>query len=310
MTIASIVVAAGVASATPVTAAQLIDADPWGDLRESLSAADHASSGDVITTEALDNDGSRTGAIDTNAPATAPDTQDAAPIMPAVLTTPAPSRGKSRSISSKASWTSNRYDNGLTAVSVHQTLLPDLNARVGADMSVISVRPFATTSESLIDKYGSRNPRAQSGAGSAWLTLSTPGVASLWDKTNVEARLDPIEDVSRVNISLTKSMMIGSPGYVLDLSNHVGVAQNGLGTLIGVNGDHTLTASQTASLLLQDTGTRFIAGQSLSSADNKWLRRIGGEQRLIGNINLSATISETAEGPSDKALLANYRRKW
>lgn len=296
-------------SAVPASAAQLINVDPWADLRESFSPADQAA--DVARTEALTSDYAEPAVIEANAPTSLLEEPDWTILNSTVSAAPAALRGNQRrTIGNNASWTSERHDNGSTAMSVQQTVLPDWNARVGADLSVVNARPFVSASETLIDKYGSRTPRAEAGAGSAWLTLSTPGVASIWDKTNIEARLDPVQDVSKVRMSMTKSLPLSDPHYRIDFSNDFGVVQDGIGTLIGANGNHTMTTSQTATLSLPDTGTKFIAGQTLSTIDNKWLRRIGSEQRLSRNISLSATVSEAADGPSNKALLANFRRKW
>ena len=67
---------------------------------------------------------------------------------------------------------------------------------------------------------------------------------------------------------------------------------------------------QSAKLSIADTGTSFIAGQSLSSTDDKWLRKIGAEQKLFGGVTISGSIGETALGASNKSLSAGFKRSW
>ena len=58
------------------------------------------------------------------------------------------------------------------------------------------------------------------------------------------------------------------------------------------------------------TGTSFIAGQSLSSTDDKWLRKIGAEQKLFGGVTISGSIGETALGTTNKSLSAGFKHSW
>jgi hypothetical protein len=67
---------------------------------------------------------------------------------------------------------------------------------------------------------------------------------------------------------------------------------------------------QSAKLSITDTGTSFIAGQTLSSTDDKWLRKIGAEQKLFGDVSISGSIGETAQGASNKSLTAGFKHSW
>jgi hypothetical protein len=67
---------------------------------------------------------------------------------------------------------------------------------------------------------------------------------------------------------------------------------------------------QSAKLSITDTGTSFIAGQTLSSTDDKWLRKIGAEQKLFGDVSISGSIGETAQGTANKSLTAGFRHSW
>jgi hypothetical protein len=70
------------------------------------------------------------------------------------------------------------------------------------------------------------------------------------------------------------------------------------------------TTDQSARLSIADTGTSFITGQTLSSTDDKWLRKIGAEQKLFDGVSISASVGETAQGPSNKSLTAGFKRSW
>ena len=57
---------------------------------------------------------------------------------------------------------------------------------------------------------------------------------------------------------------------------------------------------QSAKLSIADTGTSFIAGQTLSSADDKWLRKIGAEQKLFDGVSITGSIGETPQGTTEQ----------
>jgi hypothetical protein len=59
-----------------------------------------------------------------------------------------------------------------------------------------------------------------------------------------------------------------------------------------------------------DTGTSFFAGQSLSTTDDKWLRKIGAEQKIIGGFNISTSIAETPLGIPNKSVSAGFKQSW
>jgi hypothetical protein len=65
-----------------------------------------------------------------------------------------------------------------------------------------------------------------------------------------------------------------------------------------------------AKLSIADTGTSFSAGQTLSSTDDKWLRKIGAEQKLFGGVSLSGSISETPLGTASKSISAGFKQSW
>jgi hypothetical protein len=208
------------------------------------------------------------------------------------------------------SWSSKDRPNGSAAVSVKQPVSPLLDARVGADMTVVNQPQALTSSDLLRQKFSTDAPPSQS-SGTAWAAITAPGVASIWDKTAVEARVDPSQEQSKLGTSLSKSLPLNEQ-YSLTLQNGYNVVQQGVVPVPGLAGHpvRNYETEQSAKLSIADTGTSFVAGQTLSSTDDKWLRRIGAEQKLFGDVNISGSIGETAQGTSNKSLTAGFKRSW
>ena len=208
------------------------------------------------------------------------------------------------------SWSSKGKPNGSAAVSVKQPVSPFLDARVGADMTVVDQSQTLTSSDLLRQKFSADAPPSQS-SGTAWGAITAPGVASIWDKTAVEARLDPSQEQSKLGTSLSKSLPLNEQ-YSLTLQNGYNVVQQGVVPVPGIAGRpvRNYQTEQSAKLSIADTGTSFIAGQTLSSADDKWLRKIGAEQKLFGDVSISGSIGETAQGTANKSLTAGFKHSW
>jgi hypothetical protein len=222
------------------------------------------------------------------------------------------------------SWSSHDQPNGSAALSVKQPLSPFWDARIGADMTVTREPSTLTGSELLSEKLANGGSQPQSG-GSAWAAITAPGVGPVWDKTAVEARVDPAQEQSKLGTSLSKSLPLNEQ-YSLILQNGYNVTQQGI---ISAPGHSSLPCAdcvnlsampgrparnyatdQSAKLSVADTGTSFIAGQTMSSTDDKWLRKIGAEQKLFDGVSISASVGETAQGPSNKSLTAGFKHSW
>ena len=206
------------------------------------------------------------------------------------------------------SWSSNSKPNGAAGVSVKQPLSPFWDTRIGADMTV--TRQPTTMSELLSEKATNGGNEPQSG-GSAWAAITAPGVGSIWDKTAVEARVDPGQEQSKLGTSVSKSLPL-SEQYSLTLQNGYNVIQQGVVPVPGIaaHPSRNYQTEQSAKLSITDTGTSLVAGQTLSTTDDKWLRKIGAEQKLFDGVSISASAGETAQGQSNKSLSAGFKRSW
>ncbi|UFX44121.1 hypothetical protein HAP47_0033780 [Bradyrhizobium sp. 41S5] len=207
------------------------------------------------------------------------------------------------------SWSTNNNANGSSAVSVKQSISPFLDTRIGADMTVAK-QGTMTTSEQLSERLANGGSLPQSG-GSAWASISTGGVASIWDKTSVEARVDPGADQSKVGTSLSKSVPL-SEQYSLTLQSGYNLIQQGVVPVPGVDGrpSRSYDTDQSARLSVTDTGTSVTAGQTLSTAEDRWLRKVGAEQKLFDGVTVSGSGGETAQGTINKSIGAGYKRSW
>ncbi len=209
------------------------------------------------------------------------------------------------------SWSSNDNNtNGSSAVSVKQSLSSFLNTQVGADMSVAR-QPQTLTESQLLSELLANGGSLPQSSGTAWASITAPGVDAIWDKTAVEARVDPSQDQSKLGTSLSKSVPL-TDRYSLTLQNGYDFIEQGAIPGVGMIG-HTARSydtDQSATLNIADTGTSFTAGQSLSSTDERWLRRIGAEQKLFGGVSISGSIGENPVGPPNRSLTAGYRQSW
>ncbi|MDA9402366.1 hypothetical protein [Bradyrhizobium sp. CCBAU 45389] len=205
-------------------------------------------------------------------------------------------------------WSSNANANGSSAVTVKQSVFEFWDTRIGADMTVAS-EP-RTMSELLAQKAANGGSLPQS-SGSAWATATAPGAGVIWDKTAVEARVDPGSEQSKIGASLTKSMPL-SGDTQLTLQNGYSVNQQGTTAVPGIGGHITRNyeTDQSAKVTITDTGTSISAGQTLSTTDDKWLRKLGAEQKLFDNVTVSGSVGETSQGAINKSVTAGFKKSW
>jgi hypothetical protein len=227
------------------------------------------------------------------------------------LTGPAPKGGAASKGADnvEAAWSANERANGTSAVSVKQSITPFWDTRIGADMTVAR-QGTVTTSELLSEKLANGGSLPQS-SGTAWAAITAPGVASIWDKTAVEARVDPGSEQSRLGTSLSKSLPL-SEQYSVTLKNDYNLIQQGIVPVPGIvsHPARSYETDQSARLSITDTGTSLIAGQTLSTSDDRWLRKVGAEQKLFDGVTISGSIGEAPSGAASKSLSAGFKHSW
>jgi len=225
----------------------------------------------------------------------------------------APAKGRAASkdsASSGAAWSSSLKGNGASQVTVKQSVFPFWDARVGADMTVVNPNSVTTSADLLRQKYAPDAAPSQS-SGAAWAAITAPGVGTLWDKTAVEARVDPGQEQGKLGTSISKNVPL-SEQYALTLQGGYNLIQQGLLPVPGVpsHPSRTYETDQSAKLSITDTGTSFTAGRTTSSNDDKWLGKVGAEQKLFDGVTISGSISETPSGAVNKSFGAGFKRSW
>lgn len=208
-----------------------------------------------------------------------------------------------------SSWTSND-NNGASSVSVKQSVLPFWDTRVGADMNVARQGGARSAQDAYRNQFGDGTQATSNGT--AWAAMTAPGVGSIWDQTSIEARVDPYADQTKLGTSISKSVPLAGNQYSLTLQSGYNVIQQGSIPMVGYNGRPTRSyeTDQQARFNISETGTSFLAGQSLATTDDKWLRKVGAEQKLFGGINVTGSLSETTTGVTNKSLTAGFKHSW
>ncbi|MGA9954515.1 MAG: hypothetical protein WBQ22_14915, partial [Bradyrhizobium sp.] len=118
----------------------------------------------------------------------------------------------------------------------------------------------------------------------------------------------PSQDQGKLGTSLSKSLTI-TEQYSLTLQNGYNMTQ-GLAPMPGSAGHTIYETEQSAKFGIADTGTSFSAGQTLSTTDDRWLRKIGAEQKIVGGFNISGSIAETPLGIANKSVSAGFKQSW
>jgi len=209
-----------------------------------------------------------------------------------------------------SSWSRNDSGNGTSEVAIKSEASPFLDARVGANLNVVKP-PASTLADSLSDKMLSGDtPRNSSGT--AWASMIGPGVPHIWDKTAVDLSMDSGTDQSKLGTTLSRSLPLADNAYLLTLQNAYRLTEPAPVPLTGSNSQEsrTLEIERSARLSVNHTGTSLLAGQTLSSSDDKWLGKVGAQQSLFGDVTVTGTVSETPHGPVNKSLTAGFKKSW
>ncbi len=281
---------AGLMLAPGASLAAEASADPWALIAPRQPAESDSAAADV---EAAVSDPSQ---ADWSAINATPDAGKAAPHRAAAAAKPG------------TAWSQSDKPNGFSAVTVKQPLLPLWDTRVGADFNVAGQGQLPTP---LPEKLATDGHLSQS-SGTAWAATTAPGFGPIWDKTAIEARLDPAQDQRKLATSISKSIPLVGGATTLMLQGGYSVTdQAALPAWVSAGrSQYSYGADQSAKLQFSQTGTSLLAGQSLSATEDRWLRSVGAEQALFGGVSINGSISETASGNLNKSLTAGFKKAW
>jgi hypothetical protein len=225
--------------------------------------------------------------------------------------TPSPKlRGTPGPANAAAAWSRNDRPNGTAAVSVKQPVSPFWDMKAGVDLDVATQASPLRTPDTLPDKLAA-DSRVEHSQAAAWMTAKAPGVPYLSDHVALEARMNPSRD-ARLGTSFSKSLPLFDEQASLTLRHGYYVTQHDaiLGASSTSGHGRSVEMERGAELKLTDTGTSFLAGQSLRSSGDRWLNSVGAQQKLFGGLSITGTVSETEHGFSNKRLGAQFKKSW
>jgi hypothetical protein len=135
---------------------------------------------------------------------------------------------------------------------------------------------------------------------------------AIYDKTEIGARLDQSNEHGRISAALSRTVPLGDKLSVT-LRDEYAVTQS-LGA--GTAGDpHSSAGSawsidRSVRLSLGATGTTFSAGAATSSIDNEWHSRLAAEQKIVGPLWVSTSVTDPGSAASNKSITAGFKRTW
>lgn len=301
----SVSLAIGVVGAATAAETGATAYDPWREQRTIAPPADEETGATEAPSSSADAAQSSTDQadVDFSALSSNPDIDS----KKRLSTRPAPAAKEP-----SATWSRNDRANGTSAVTVKSAISPYWDAHIGADLSVVRPSGPQTTFDTVSGTMSSESTPKNS-SGSAFASITTAGVPYLWDKTSIEARMDPTADQSRLGATLSKSLPIWNDQFSLMLQNGYRLTEQMPLPLAGgatANASRTVEVDRLAKFSITQSGTSLIAGQTLSSTDDKWLAKVGAEQKLFGDVSISGTVNETSSGVPNKTLSAGYKKTW
>jgi hypothetical protein len=224
-----------------------------------------------------------------------------------------------------------RKDNkdGSALVTAGTKIPADLQTKVGVDLGLApppSQQPAPVA-------YLQSGPAVQDGSsGAAWANLTLPGspLPLAWDKTSLDARLDPLHEQSRIGSTLSRTLRLGDSvsmtlqnGYAVtqSLANTPPVQQPfdpmaisprpGTGAPTALPAPQIWSNDDVVRLSLSSTGTTFSVGTKVQSTDDRWLPSLSAEQKLFnGPVSVTGAITERPAGDANKSIMAGFKQTW
>ena len=202
---------------------------------------------------------------------------------------------------------------GSGTVVVRQTVLPDWDAKVGADLNLAGNNPVTYQPNAPLDAYSRRT-----GAGAAWASID------INDNATVDARLDPNNDQGRIGGTLKHSMPVGKSVSVT-LQNRVSVTETygaqapsgpaGLPLMAlpqdsGSGRSQVIGSEQAVRFNVAPTGTTFGATLASSSDDPITRNTLSAEQKLVGPLSVTTRVSDVGQPTVSKSITAGFKLKW
>jgi len=213
-----------------------------------------------------------------------------------------PAFAESKNAEPESATFSSRKDNkdGSSSLTFGARIPSAVETKVGVDLGLTAPADVETDPAKALDKPNER------GAGAGWASMVVPAFPFGFTKAKVDARLDPTQDQS--NFGMAVSRPVGN-GLLMTLQNSYAVGRSVAPVPSGVQ-TRNLETGHTVRFDILATSTAFSAGTKSSTLEEKALRVISAEQKIVGPLSLTGSVSETPTGIFDKTLKAGFKKTW
>lgn len=195
-----------------------------------------------------------------------------------------------------------RKDNkdGSSSLTFGARLPSAVETKLGVDLGLASPNEFGPDTGKFLDKSNDR------GSGAGWASMTLPAAPLGFSRAKVEARHDPSQDQSKFGVAVSHPV---GEGLLMTLQN--GYAASGSAIPFAPPGNsQNIEHGREVRFDLLSTNTAVSAGTKSSTLDDKLLRTFSAEQKVIGPLSITGTISETPTGVLDRALKAGFKKTW
>ncbi len=212
-----------------------------------------------------------------------------------------------QSTSSAAFGSRTENDDGSVALSVGRELQSEWDARIGIDAHIAPDQGPAGVADTI--RHGD-GPGPSTGT--VWGRIEAPAPL-FWDRTSVDARLDPMQEQGQISATLSRTVPLGDNVSVTlqDRYSATQSLQNAPPALAAIPpGASVWETDRSVRFNLKHTGTTLSAGVATTSADTQWHNRISAEQRIGGPFSVTTTVTDPAGSASTKSISARFRHTW
>jgi hypothetical protein len=188
---------------------------------------------------------------------------------------------------------------GSLNLTVGRRLETDWDAKVGFDAKLAPELASPSLSDSL-----QHPPAPGHSSGTVWGTVTGPSVAPmLFDKTSVDARFEPGEEKGQVAATLSRTVPLGDASITVQDKYSVTQTLQGGGITI-------LESDRSVRLKWSPTNTTLSAGVVASSVDGQWHNKLSAEQRIVGPLSVTTTVTDPGNTTSTKSIAAGFKHTW
>ena len=134
----------------------------------------------------------------------------------------------------------------------------------------------------------------------------------LFDKTAVDARLDPSQEKGQLAATLSRTLPLSSDVSVT-LQDKYSVTQSLQSNPVPRRNPPAASVWQTDRSLrlnLRPTSTTLSAGVVTSNSDSQWHNKLSAEQQIVGPLNVTTSVTDPGTAASSKSIAAGFKHTW